>query len=68
MQLVARVARRIIEALPQPGAVRGYLGHLSRCSWEFVVVQSPEINACVVPGGKVIVYTGAHWAALKRSP
>lgn len=28
--------------------------------WEFAVVESPEINAFVVPGGKVVVYTGAH--------
>lgn len=37
--------------------------------WEFAVVESPEVNAFVVPGGKVVVYTGAGapvlfvWAA-----
>lgn len=26
--------------------------------WEFAVINSPEVNAFVVPGGKVVVYTG----------
>ena len=26
--------------------------------WEFAVVNSPQVNAFVVPGGKVVVYTG----------
>lgn len=26
--------------------------------WEFAVIDSPQINAFVVPGGKVVVYTG----------
>jgi predicted Zn-dependent protease len=26
--------------------------------WEFSVINSPEVNAFVVPGGKVVVYTG----------
>jgi hypothetical protein len=28
--------------------------------WEFAVVESPEVNAFVVPGGKVVVYTGGR--------
>ena len=59
VELVTRVSRRIIAALPQAGSVRGYVGHLARCQWEFAVVHSPTVNAVVVPGGKVIVYTGA---------
>jgi predicted Zn-dependent protease len=26
--------------------------------WEFAVINSPEVNAFVVPGGKVVVYSG----------
>ena len=26
--------------------------------WEFVVIQRPDPNAMVVPGGKVVVHTG----------
>ena len=26
--------------------------------WEFVVVDQPDANAFVVPGGKVVVFTG----------
>ena len=27
-------------------------------NWEFVVIDSPQLNAFVLPGGKVCVYTG----------
>ena len=26
--------------------------------WEFAVIDSDQVNAFVVPGGKVVVYTG----------
>jgi hypothetical protein len=26
--------------------------------WDFLVVDEPTVNAFVVPGGKVVVYTG----------
>eukprot|EP00892_Ulva_mutabilis_P010091 jgi/Ulvmu1/7454/UM036_0116.1 len=58
VELVTRISRRIIDALPKPGSGPGYIGHLARCQWEFAVVHSPQVNAVVVPGGKVIVYTG----------
>ena len=59
-QLVERVGRRIVDALPKPSDhIDGYRNHLRRYKWEFVVVKSKEKNAFVVPGGKVVVYTGA---------
>ena len=27
-------------------------------NWEFAVIDSDQVNAFVVPGGKVVVYTG----------
>lgn len=46
---VTRVGRRIATAVGNdlPGA-----------QWEFVVFESPEVNAFALPGGKVGVYTG----------
>lgn len=46
---VTRVGRRIASVVGQdlPGA-----------QWEFVVFDSPEVNAFALPGGKVGVYTG----------
>lgn len=65
-QLVTRVARRIIAALPQPMPGGAYVAHLARCDWEFAVVHSPTANAVVLPGGKVVVYTGLAPAAPPR--
>lgn len=45
--VVERVGRRIAQA-----AGRGDY------QWEFTVVDKPEVNAFVLPGGKVVVYTG----------
>lgn len=46
---VARVGRRIAAAVG---------GDLPCAQWEFVVFDSPEVNAFALPGGKVGVYTG----------
>jgi predicted Zn-dependent protease len=40
------------------GGGGGHSQHMRNLDWEFAVVESPEINAFVVPGGKVVVYTG----------
>jgi predicted Zn-dependent protease len=46
-QLVVKVTNRLI-------AVSG----LEDLDWEVAVVNSPQANACVVPGGKIFVFTG----------
>jgi predicted Zn-dependent protease len=57
-QMVKRVGARI------QGAVQAYLAqnHLSQeldgYAWEFSLVESDEVNAWCMPGGKVVVYTG----------
>ena len=35
-----------------------YLKNLQGYEWEFNLVESPEVNAWCMPGGKVVVYTG----------
>lgn len=47
-QLVARVLQRLIP----------HAGLSEREEWEVHVIQDPQENAFVVPGGKVFVYTG----------
>ena len=59
-ELVTRVTSRIIAVLPQPGSVRGYVGHLTRCEWTCTIIDSPIVNAVVAPGGKIVVYTGTR--------
>jgi metalloendopeptidase OMA1, mitochondrial len=59
--MVRQVGERIVKALPQIGEeVSGYWKHLEQYQWEFVAVDSGEANAFVVPGGKVVVYTGVR--------
>jgi predicted Zn-dependent protease len=54
---VRRVGSRIA-AVASDGAGGGFHSHMENLTWEFSVINSPEVNAFVVPGGKVVVYTG----------
>jgi predicted Zn-dependent protease len=56
--MVKRVGNRIAAAIQKyytdhgnPDALKGY-------SWEFNLVESKDVNAWCMPGGKVVVYTG----------
>ncbi|KAF3031519.1 hypothetical protein E8E12_000799 [Didymella heteroderae] len=52
----SRMVKRVLERL-LPFAFQE--GHgLSEMNWEVHVIDSPEMNAFVVPGGKVFVFTG----------
>lgn len=33
-------------------------GHLEGLKWEVLVVNEPVVNACCLPGGKIVVFTG----------
>lgn len=50
---VQRVGQRIAQASQRryPAAVEGF-------GWQFTLVDSPEVNAWMLPGGKSAVYTG----------
>jgi len=59
---VRRVGGRIAAVAGRPEAPdgRGAYGHMSGLDWEYAVIKSAVPNAFVVPGGKVVVYTGAR--------
>jgi predicted Zn-dependent protease len=63
-RLVRRVGGRIaaVAARPETPNGRGAYGHMAGLQWEYAVIQSAVPNAFVVPGGKVVVYTGARRA------
>jgi hypothetical protein len=46
-KLVRRIANRIISA-----------AGMTNLNWEIYVIDSPELNAMVLPGGKIFVFTG----------
>jgi len=56
--MVRRVGTRIQGAVERYFAGQGQSDRLKDYQWEFNLVESPEVNAWCMPGGKVVVYTG----------
>eukprot|EP00878_Enallax_costatus_P011950 GHUV01012477.1.p1 GENE.GHUV01012477.1~~GHUV01012477.1.p1 ORF type:complete len:182 (+),score=37.43 GHUV01012477.1:207-752(+) len=52
VQLVKRVGTRIAKVASDGGG-GGYYQHMKNLDWEFAVINSPDVNAFVAPGGKV---------------
>ncbi len=57
LQRVKTVGNRIASAIDRYLAENGYANQY-KFKWEFNLVQSKEINAFCMPGGKVAVYSG----------
>lgn len=57
-QMVQNVGRRIQKAVEQYMTDNGLSSRLRDYKWEFNLVDSPEVNAWAMPGGKVVVYSG----------
>jgi predicted Zn-dependent protease len=57
-QMVKRVGERIQRAVEQYFAQNQLSRELDGYSWEFNLVESDEVNAWCMSGGKVVVYTG----------
>lgn len=59
-QLVERIADRVVTAVKKAdNDVDGYTSHMRDYDWEVFAVRSKTPNAFVVPGGKIVVFTGA---------
>jgi len=57
-EMVKRVGTRIANAINEYYQQKGLGNELSGYKWEFNLVDSKEVNAWCMPGGKVVVYTG----------
>ena len=57
-EMVKRVGQRIANAITQYYQQKGLANDISNYKWEFNLVESKEVNAWCMPGGKVVVYTG----------
>lgn len=55
--LVKKVGNRIATAVNQYLTSQGIAGQYN-FNWEFNLVESPDVNAWCMPGGKVAIYTG----------
>jgi predicted Zn-dependent protease len=57
-EMVQRVGNRIATAITKYYSEHGAANELQGYKWEFNLVDSKEVNAWCMPGGKVVVYTG----------
>jgi predicted Zn-dependent protease len=57
-EMVKRVGIKVQSAVEGYFAQKGMSGELSGYQWEFNLVESKELNAWCMPGGKVVVYSG----------
>ena len=58
-QLIAGIAKRVINAVGKEYG-GGFQSHVKKFKWEVVVVDDKVPNAFVLPGGKIVVFTGRH--------
>jgi len=57
-EMVRRVGNRIAKAITDYYTQKGLGKELEGYKWEFNLIESKEVNAWCMPGGKVVVYTG----------
>lgn len=57
-QLVQQVGRKMATAVEDYLRQNRYTEMLQQLKWEFNLVESKEVNAWCMPGGKVVVYSG----------
>jgi predicted Zn-dependent protease len=57
-QMVKKIGGKIQKAVETFFAQNNMSGYLQDFRWEFNLIESEEINAWCMPGGKVVVYTG----------
>lgn len=56
--MVKRAGKKIQKAVEKYFAEKNMSNLLANYAWEFNLVESKEVNAWCMPGGKVVVYTG----------
>jgi len=57
-EMVKRVGQRIATAITQYYTQKGLGDQIKGYQWEYNLVDSKEVNAWCMPGGKIVVYTG----------
>jgi predicted Zn-dependent protease len=57
-EMVRRAGQRIATAITNYYAQQGLSKELEGYKWEYNLVDSKEVNAWCMPGGKIVVYTG----------
>ena len=56
--MVKRVGQKLAQAVVRYLNANGLSNEVNNYAWEFNLVQSKEVNAFCMPGGKIVVYEG----------
>ncbi len=56
--MVKKVGQKIAHAAQVYLRAKGYPNYLKNYKWQYTLVNSKEVNAWCMPGGKIVVYTG----------
>lgn len=56
--MVTRVGKKIAAATEDYLRANGMADEVKNFSWEFNLVNDPQVNAFCMPGGKIVVYEG----------
>ena len=57
-EMIKRVGQRIATAAERYLDANGFQGYLDEYKWEYNLIQSEQVNAWCMPGGKIAFYTG----------
>lgn len=57
-EMVRRVGQRLVSAINRYYSSKGLTKELEGYQWEYNLVDSKDVNAWAMPGGKIVVYTG----------
>lgn len=57
-EMVRRVGSRLVSAINKYYTAKGLTNELEGYKWEYNLVDSKDVNAWAMPGGKIVVYTG----------
>ncbi|MBT8246002.1 MAG: M48 family metallopeptidase [Winogradskyella sp.] len=57
-EMITRVGQRIAVAAERWLNANGHQGYLKDYKWEYKLIQSEQVNAWCMPGGKIAFYTG----------
>lgn len=57
-EMITRVGQRIAVAAERYLDANGFQGYLEDYQWEYKLIESEQVNAWCMPGGKIAFYTG----------
>ena len=57
-EMITRVGQRIAVAAERYLNANGFEGYLKDYKWEYSLIESEQVNAWCMPGGKIAFYTG----------